>query len=56
MMANHVAGPGIGNRHGRSNNVAKGIIIATEASIWKVAVPSGAELGGSRRATSAASP
>jgi hypothetical protein len=48
--------PGIGNCHGRSNHAATGSIITTDASIWKVAVPSGGKLDGSRRATSAASP
>ena len=48
--------PGIGNCQGRSTSPATTVIIAAEASIWNVAVPSGGESDSSRRASSADKP
>ena len=51
MTASHVVAPGIGSCQGRSTIPATTVIIAAEASIWNVAVPSGGESDSSRRAS-----
>ena len=56
FIASHVAAPGIGSCHGRSNTATTTVIIILDASNWNVAVASGGESDRRRRANKAANP